>query len=468
MSPLAVTSTEPDIGAIPGRLPTGFVCSGCGYQLPAEEPVRLSCPMARPDDDTDHILVRVLAPSRLAFPLDADPNPFVRYRTLFHGYHVARAAGSSDVDVTRRIRRLNRAVARVDGHGFIVTPFTRAAALGSTLGFADVWIKDETGNVSGSHKARHLFGTLLELELAGGAAGSRANRLAIASCGNAALAAAVVARAAGRQLEIFIPPEADPVVLARLDQLGAKLTTCRRSAGRAGDPTVDRLRAAVAAGAIAFTCQGNLNGLAVQGGETLGWEMVSDLLVRDGRLDHVVIQVGGGALASAVIQAFTEAHQLGALRALPAFHAVQTQGAFPLARAYERLAGRLAGRRDEREIERELAWAATHRSEFMWPWETEPHSVAGGILDDETYDWLAVVRGMLRTNGRPVIVDEAELRAANHLAITDTGINVDHTGSAGLAGAIQLLRRGEIGPDDHVAVIFTGIRRRSASLGESP
>ena len=42
-----------------------------------------------------------------------------------------------------------------------------------------------------------------------------------------------------------------------------------------------------------------------------------------------------------------------------------------------------------------LAWAARHRSAFMWPWETEPHSVADGILDDETYDWLAVVRGML-------------------------------------------------------------------------
>jgi threonine synthase len=92
--------------------------------------------------------------------------------------------------------------------------------------------------------------------------------------------------------------------------------------------------------------------------------------------------------------------------------------------------------------------------------------VAGGILDDETYDWLAVVGGMLRTNGRPVVVGEAALRAANRLAVRHTGINVDHTGSAGLAGAIELLRRGEIGPDDHVAVIFTGIRRRSASLGE--
>ena len=37
---------------------------------------------------------------------------------------------------------------------------------------------------------------------------------------------------------------------------------------------------------------------------------------------------------------------------------------------------------------------ASHRSQFMWPWEEPPHSVASGILDDETYDWLAILRGV--------------------------------------------------------------------------
>ena len=99
------------------------------------------------------------------------------------------------------VNRLDSAVAAVDGHGFRVTPFTRNGPLSAALGLSDsggVWVKDETGNVSGSHKARHLFGTLLELEIGGGAAAG--TPLAIASCGNAALAAAVVARAAGLRL----------------------------------------------------------------------------------------------------------------------------------------------------------------------------------------------------------------------------------------------------------------------------
>ena len=99
----------------------------------------------------------------------------------------------------------------------------------------------------------------------------------------------------------------------------------------------------------------------------------------------------------------------------------------------------------------------------MWPWETEPHSLAHGILDDETYDWLAVVRAMLLTGGRTVVVDEATIEAANQLARPDLGIDADHTGTAGLAGLMTLTRDGLVGPDETVAVIFSGVRRSSGA-----
>ena len=47
--------------------------------------------------------------------------------------------------------------------------------------------------------------------------------------------------------------------------------------GVAGDPTYHRLQAAIADGALPFTCQGNENGLAIEGGETLGYEMAAAL-----------------------------------------------------------------------------------------------------------------------------------------------------------------------------------------------
>jgi threonine synthase len=140
---------------------------------------------------------------------------------------------------------------------------------------------------------------------------------------------------------------------------------------------------------------------------------------------------------------------------MPRVYTVQTRGASPLARAYERVARRVA----ESGIGEALRYAATHRSAFMWPWETEPHSLAHGILDDETYDWLAVVKGMLETGGRPVVVDDRALEAANRQARGTTGINVDHTGTAGLAGLIALCAQGDIAPDEHSAVIFSGVLR---------
>jgi threonine synthase len=460
--------TVPTIGVRPASPPSTtqpvhLVCAGCGHRLRDGAPLRLSCPKARAGDDIDHVLAREVEPATLHFPPDGEPNPFVRYRRLLYGYHVARAKGRGDDSIV-----LDRRVAATDGNGFRITPFARSQRLSRRLGFhvaGGLWIKDETRNVSGSHKARHLFGTLLELELAGMRDEAP---LAIASCGNAALAAAVVARAAQRELLVFIPPDAPAPVVARLNELGARIEVCEREAGVPGDPTYRRLHQAIAAGALPFTCQGNLNGLAIEGGMTLGWEMVQVMADQHRHLDHLVIQVGGGALASSVVQAFEEAREMGVLQALPRIHTVQTASAHPLQRAHARLSAELGPNPSLPAVDAAISRAARRRSAYMWPWETAPHSVAHGILDDETYDWLAVARGMLRTGGLPLVVDEAALRAANRLARRATDIDVDHTGSAGLAGALELVRQGRIGPDETLAVIFTGVRRESPANGVQP
>ena len=449
------------------------VCAGCGRAATAEELFPIRCPAAVPGDGIDHVMTKVIDPRASRFPDGAEPNPFVRYRTLFRAYRVARGAGWSDQRYVELVERLDRAVAAVDGHGFTVTPFARSGPLSDRLGFeasGGVWVKDETGNVSGSHKARHLMGAMLELLVAEelGATGTRSQPLAIASCGNAALAAAVVARAAGRGLDVYVLAGAAPVVLERLEQLQARVVVCEREPGVSGDPSVHRLRQAIAAGAIPFTCQGNENGLAIEGGETLGFEMVSELARQGRALDRVVVQVGGGALASSVAQAFAEARALGAIDRQPRLDAVQTAGCWPLRRAYDRVAARLrahpgaagtGGSFTGAALEEALRYAARHRAEFMWAWESEPQSIAHGILDDETYDWLAVVRGMLTTGGTPVTVDEERIVEANDLARDTTGIDADHTGSSGLAGLMELLRDGSVGAGESVAGFLTGVTR---------
>ena len=85
----------------------------------------------------------------------------------------------------------------------------------------------------------------------------------------------------------------------------------------------------------------------------------------------------------------------------------------------------------------------------MWPWESTPSSVAHGILDDETYDWWEVAKGMRATGGSPLVVDEAAIARAYELAKTHTAIRASTTGTAGLAGLLAA-------PSQSAAVVFSG------------
>jgi threonine dehydratase len=335
---------------------------------PADEPFPFACPNVG-SDDVDHLMVRELDPTHASFPDDHDPNPFVRYRELFHAYHLGRKHGMSDEGHVHLVEQLDKAVAAVDGHGFAETPLSPNDALSEVLG-CSVWVKDETGNVSGSHKARHLMGLMIHLLVAEqtGLAPAEDRELAIASCGNAALAAAVVARAAGRPIRVFVPTWADPAVLGRLRELEATIEVCERTDGVPGDPTYQALRRAVGNGAVPFTCQGPDNGLAIEGGQTLGYELVTQLARTGGSLDRLMIQVGGGALASSCVRAFEDAALLEAPEHPPRFHAVQTAGAHPLERAYARVRLHVGYDATDERIVEAMAWARSHRSEVMWPW----------------------------------------------------------------------------------------------------
>ncbi|MBI2375554.1 MAG: pyridoxal-phosphate dependent enzyme [Deltaproteobacteria bacterium] len=441
-----------------------LVCTGCGAKGGNAAPY--ACPNSG-HGDVDHVLSRRVAPGTSLEVFD-DPNPFLRFRSRFFYSDLARGAGLDDAQVVEVARGLDESIARVDGHGFRDTPVHVASELTEALGVPfEVILKDETQNVSGSHKARHLMGVALHLEIAERLKlRPERGELAISSCGNAALGAAVVARAANRDLRVFVPTWADAGVVEKLISLGAKVEPCERTGGAHGDPCTLRMREVVRAGAVPFSCQGSDNGLAIEGGMTLGLELATQAGILGKTLDRIFVQVGGGALLSSTIQALHEAKTLGMIDRLPRIHAVQAAGAAPLARAHGRLLELLAD--DEPDalddaahgrpipaaiVDRILSKAASHRSRLMWPWD-DPSSIAHGILDDETYDWLWILRGMLETGGRPVTVSEELLLRANELGRRATGIRACATGTSGLAGLIA--HQDQIEAHETVALLFTG------------
>lgn len=411
---------------------TGWRCAVCGTTVGIATAFPWRCPRST-DTDRHHVLHPVGPDDHRAAPPERDagdrpgddpvgsddPNPFLRWGPWLAWWAFARANGMSE----DACRDLTRSVA----DGFVVTPTDRSTVISDELGL-DVVVKDETANVAGSHKARHLVTTLLHLRAAEelGLLTARPP-LAISSCGNAALAAATLATRADWPLRVFVPTWMDDAFGTRLDELGAETYRCeRRSADPPGDPALHRFRDAVRDGAVPFTVQGPENATCLDGGRTLGWELAA------ARPDRVYVQVGGGAFAATVGAALGPSVR---------FHAVQVDGCAPLARAWARV-----HRFDHPEA---------HWGEIMTPW-VGPSSIADGILDDETYDWIGVVDAMRASGGDPVVAPESLVVEANAMA-RRAGFSVSHTGSAGLAGL--LADRDRPPADERVAVIMSGVAR---------
>lgn len=361
---------------------------------------------------------------------DNELNPFLRFRHRLDSYEAVRSGRMSDAQFVQIVGGLDAAIASVDGSGFTLTPVVDAPELAAAIGLmAELVIKDETGNVSGSHKARHLMGVAIGMLVDEALGGPQGGRLAIASCGNAALAAGVVAAAMSRPLEVFVPVWADRVVVDRLTDLGASLNTCERRLGEDGDPAYLRFRESVAGGTVPFSVQGTDTPSTFDGGRTLGWELAEQAA----GIDSIYIQVGGGALATAVSMALPGV----------ALHPVQSSGCAPLRRAWDLLAPGF-----------DLDEASKNQDEYMWAWD-DPASAASGILDDVTYDWLPLLRRTLETGGEPIVAPEALIGDAYDLANRHTPVKPSPTGSAGLAGLMTDMPTSV----EKVAVLFTGVDR---------
>ena len=332
----------------------------------------------------------------------------------------------------------------------------------------------QVGNVAQSHKARHLTNVmlyLLTLKNTGDETLAE-RRLAVASCGNAGLAAAEVAAAAKWPIDVCIPPDADEAVIQRLAELaplGVATVICDRSGADvqtakgpvsttgAADPTLAVCRALVSEhGSIPFSVQGPECGLAVEGGQTLAWEILTALR-RDhphvSSLNSLYVQVGGGALGAGLGQGMRRSidrrEQAVSLSAVPTLRCVQPVGCQPLGRAFEKMSlDKLSA-----------AEAGQQRGAYMWAWDN-PTSVAHGILDDETYDWVALCEEMANSGGGTLAVADDAIEKAHAIAREEHGVSVCHTGAAGLAG--MMLKRTEApeaagAPPD--LVILTGLHR---------
>jgi len=193
------------------------------------------------------------------------------------------------------------------------TPLWRLPGAALGLGVAEVWLKLEQLQVSGSFKARGMFNRMRSLPVP--AAG-----VVVASGGNAGIAVATAARALGVPCEVYLPEVSSVAKRAALAALGAQVVV-------AGAVYPDALAACLLrqaeTGALLMHAYDQIE--VVAGAGTLAAEIEAD----GGVPDRVLVSVGGGGLIGGVAAWFESRARVEALEPLlaPTLHAARAAGA---------------------------------------------------------------------------------------------------------------------------------------------
>jgi len=182
-------------------------------------------------------------------------------------------------EVAERVRRLTR-----------VTPLVPAPALGRRTG-ADVWLKLESLQRTGSFKLRGAAARIAALALRAGA--DQKPRVIAASAGNHGLGVALAARHFGIDATVLVSAQTPEVKRAGIAALGAKVEVGGATYDEA--EAVARQRAGADTGLVFVSAFDDDHVIAGNGGL-----LAREILAQLPDVQAIVIPVGGGGLAGGV------------------------------------------------------------------------------------------------------------------------------------------------------------------------
>ena len=299
------------------------------------------------------------------------------------------------------------------------TPMLRARRLEASLDAATLWIKDESGNPTGSFKARGLSAAVskaFELGL---------RRLTLPSAGNAAGALAAYCARAGIEAHVFMPRDAPEANKVESTMAGAVLTLVDGLISDAG--AAARVRAAEL---DLFDVSTLREPYRVEGKKTMGYEIAADLGWR--LPEAIVYPTGGGTGIVGMWKAFGEMEALGWIGPeRPRMIVVQAEGCAPIVRAFEQ------GLR------------------FAEPW-ADAHTIAAGIRVPSAIGDYLILDAVRAGGGTAITVSDDEILDAMREMATAEGIWPAPEGAATLAGYRKLRADGFLARDVETVLMNTG------------
>ncbi|MBS7644247.1 threonine synthase [Candidatus Bathyarchaeota archaeon] len=299
------------------------------------------------------------------------------------------------------------------------TTLYKCDRLGEALGLANLYVKNEGENPTGSFKDRGMtVGVTKALELG-------INTVICASTGNTSASLAAYAAKADLGCVILIP--AGKIAYGKLAQAmiyGAQVIQIR---GNFDDAL--KIVLALSEQYRKFYLLNSINPYRLEGQKTLGFEICEQLnyVVPD----KVVVPVGNAGNISAIWKGFTEFRQLNLIDSTPQMVGIQAEGAAPIATA--------------------IASGKTEISPVA-----HPDTIATAIRIGSPVSWKKAMKTIRESKGTAQTVTDSEIIEAQKLLARKEGLFVEPAGASSLAGVKKLVESGEVRQDETIVCIATG------------
>ncbi len=281
-----------------------------------------------------------------------------------------------------------------------------------------IFVKDESGNPTGSFKDRGMSMAVSAARLLG------AGRVVAPSAGNAAVALSAYASEAGLRVLVAIPNDTPGAIIDRCGELGAEVQMVE------GDISVAGKWLAANRGPDDFDVSTLKEPYRVEGKKTMGYEIFEQF---GWQLPEVVIYpTGGGTGLVGMWKAWDEMEAMGWIGTeRPRLFCVQSAGCAPIVKAHDE---------DRDDIE-------------VWP---DPMTTAWGLRVPSPIGGFLCLRAIGETNGGAVAIPEMVIHETTEEVSELLGVDFCPEGGAAWAAMNLMRESGEIEIGQRVLVWNTG------------
>jgi threonine synthase len=292
------------------------------------------------------------------------------------------------------------------------TPLWQSERLLDKTGFPNLYLKDDTRQLTGSLKDR------ASLLVAAFARREGIREITVASTGNAGSSMAGIGAAAGLKITLFLPKTAPKAKMIQSLQYGARVIPVDGNYDRAFDLS------------LAYSQKGGTlsrntayNPLTIEGKKTVSLEIFQQLKDLP---DVVFVPVGDGVILSGVYKGFRDLKEQGFTDRIPHVVAIQAEGSNAVVRAME--TGKFS--------------------------PTPSRTLADSISVDIPRNGYYALKQLKNNGGACVTVSDQEILLAQKDLASTSGLFAEPAAAASYAGFLKIKQ--SIPKDKKVVLLITG------------